>query len=107
MVLESDYQAWLIRTLKAMYPGCIILKNDPEYLQGFPDLTIFYEDKWAVLEVKASEDSKLRPNQAYYVNKLNGMSFAAFIYPENQAEVFYDLQQAFKPSRKTCLPECQ
>jgi hypothetical protein len=48
-----------------------------------------------MLEVKASEDAPLRPNQGYYVRKLNDMSFAAIIYPENEKEVLAALQEAF------------
>lgn len=100
---ENEYQARLIKKLKRMFRGCFILKNDTDYLQGIPDLTIFYEDKWACLEVKSSEDADEQPNQDYYVHLLDQMSFAAFIYPENEEEVLYDLQQTFKPSRSTRL----
>jgi len=99
-MLESTYQARLIKKLKVMFPGCIIQKNDPSYTQGFPDLTIFYNDRWAALEVKASEDAPTRPNQPHYVKKLDSMSFAAFIYPENERQVLSDLQHAFNDSRK-------
>lgn len=104
-MLESSYQQHLIRELKTLFPGCIVLKNDSTYLQGFPDLTIFFRDRWAVLEVKASEKVKVQPNQVYYVELLDAMSFAAFIYPENEEEVLYALQQTFESCRTTCLPE--
>lgn len=95
MLKENKYQAYLIQTIKSLFPGCIVLKNDPNYIQGFPDLTILYKDKWAVLEVKRSEDEPRRPNQEYYVGMLNNMSYSAFIYPENELEVLDELQQAF------------
>lgn len=79
-----------------MFPGCIVLKNDPNYLQGIPDLVIFFMDNWAMLEVKKSENATHRPNQDYYVHKLDGMSFARFIYPENEEEVLHELQQSFR-----------
>src|SRR6187397_1041296 len=82
-VTENAYQARLIRKLKRLFPGCEILKNDSGYRQGILDLTILFGPFWAMLEVKASEDAPLRPNQGYYVKKLNDMSFAAIIYPEN------------------------
>lgn len=93
--LESSFQANLIRELKRIFPGCVVVKNDPNYIQGFPDLTIFYKDKWAVLECKKEANAKKRPNQEYYVGMLNEMSFSSFIYPENKEEVLYELQQAF------------
>lgn len=97
MPRESPYQAKLIKKLKRMFPGCVVLKNDAGYIQGFPDLTILYEDRWAVLEVKASAGSIQQPNQDYYIDKLHGMSYSAFIYPENEEEVLSDLQQALRP----------
>lgn len=104
---ENVYQAELIRELRVRFPGCVILKNDTDYLQGIPDLTILYGDKWAVLEVKASADAPLQPNQDYYIDKLDGMSFGAFIYPENEEDVLNDLQQALKPRRSARVPQRQ
>ncbi|MBQ8134802.1 MAG: hypothetical protein IJ192_10425 [Clostridia bacterium] len=94
-MLESKFQAELIKDLKNLFPGCIITKNDCNYIQGFPDLTILYKDKWAVLECKKEENAKRRPNQDYYVGILNQMSFSRFIYPENKEEVLHELQQTF------------
>lgn len=98
-MLESHYQALVVKKLRRMFPGCVILKNDTEYMQGIPDLTILFRDRWAILEVKVSEQAPLRPNQAYYINALSRMSFAAFIYPENEEEVLRELQHAFDFSR--------
>lgn len=95
-MLERDYQRLLIEKLNSRFPGCLILKNDPGYLQGVPDLVIFYGDRWAMLEVKASERARIQPNQTYYVEKLNEMSFAAFIYPSNEEEVLDALYRAFQ-----------
>lgn len=94
-VKENAFQAALIRELKLLFPGCVVLKNDPNYIQGFPDLTILYKDKWAVLECKKSKTSSKRPNQEYYVNLLGEMSYASFISPENREDVLNELQQAF------------
>lgn len=93
-VKENAFQAALIRELKLLFPGCVVLKNDPNYIQGFPDLTILYKDKWAVLECKKSKTSSKRPNQEYYVNLLGEMSYASFISPENREDVLNELQQA-------------
>lgn len=91
--LERDFQAKLIKELRVMFKGCIIIKNDPNYIQGIPDLLILYNDRWAALEVKKSERASHRPNQEYYVDLMNEMSFASFIYPENKEEILYELQQ--------------
>lgn len=98
-MLESRFEAHLVRDLKEMFPGCVILKNDTRALQGVPDRTILYGDRWAVLEAKASERAPRRPNQEFYINKLNSMSYGAFIYPENAEEVLHELQFALEPRR--------
>jgi hypothetical protein len=94
-MVESVYQRSVIRKLERMFDGCLILKNDSGYRQGVPDLIILYGPYWAMLEVKASRSSRFRPNQEYYIQTLNEMSFAASIYPENEDEVLGALQQAF------------
>lgn len=95
-MLERNFQSKLIKELRQMFPGCMILKNDPNYIQGFPDLTILYKDKWAVLECKKHANAKRRPNQEFYVNQLNEMSFSRFIEPGNKEEVLHELFQAFE-----------
>lgn len=93
--LEREFQAKLIKRLKALFPGCLIVKNDTGYLQGIPDLTVFYKDRWVILEVKRSENETPRPNQEYYIDRLNEMSYAAFVYPENLEEVLNEIQRSF------------
>lgn len=96
---ENEFQAELIKELKREFPGCMILKNDPNYIQGIPDLLILFKDKWAALEVKKSEDASHRPNQDYYISLMNKMSYAKFIYPENKEEVLDELQRSFRIRR--------
>lgn len=96
---ESKFQSQLIKELKTIFYGCIVLKNDPNYLQGIPDLIVLYRDKWAALECKASERSPRQANQQYYVDILDDMSFAAFISPDNKEEVLDALQCAFRSRR--------
>lgn len=97
--LERDFQKNLIKELKDIFVGCIIMKNDSSYIQGIPDLLILYNDKWAALEVKKSRVASHRPNQEYYVDKMDGMSFARFIYPENKEVVLDELQQTLFSGR--------
>ena len=92
---ESAYQSKLIRKLKRLFPGCVVLKNDSSYIQGIPDLTLLWGPHWAALEVKAHATASQRPNQDYYVRQMADMSFAAFVYPENEGEVLLALQEAF------------
>ena len=98
---ESDFQGKLIKKIHKMFDGCVVMKNDPTYIQGIPDLLVLYKNKWAALECKKSSKAHKQPNQGYYVDKLNEMSFASFISPENEEEVLNDLQQAFKSRRTT------
>ena len=95
MIKESKFQSDLIDELEDRFPGCIVLKNDPTYIQGIPDLLILFKNKWAALEVKRSETAKRRPNQKYYIDMMNDMSFASFIFPENKEEVLNDLERSF------------
>lgn len=98
--LESKFQKDFIDKVKARYPGSIALKNDSGYIQGFPDWTILYQDKWAVLEMKKDRGARKQPNQEYYVEKLNEMSFSRFVFPENEEEVLNDLDTLFKRKRR-------
>ena len=97
---ESQFQAKLIKEIRERFPGCIIMKNDPDYIQGIPDLTILYKKKWATLECKRSEDAPHQPNQDWYVERMNDISYSAFITPENKEAVLDELQHAFKPTRQ-------
>ena len=101
--LERDFQATLIKELKELFKGCMVIKLDSSYLQGIPDLLILYKKKWATLECKKSSRAKRRPNQEYYVGLMDSMSFSRFICPENKEEVLNDLQQTFKSGRTTCV----
>ena len=99
-MLESKFQSDLIHEIKTRFPSCIVLKNDPNYIQGVPDLIILCHDKWVALEVKKDQHAPTRPNQKYYVNKLNEMSYASFIFPENKSAVLFEVEQIFKGKRK-------
>jgi hypothetical protein len=96
---ESIYQLELIKRIRDRFPGCVIMKPDPDFMPGVPDLIILYGNTWAMLEVKATSKSPMRPNQAYFVDKFNEMSFAAFINPDNEEEVLDALQSAFRAAR--------
>ena len=105
---ESKFQGRLIKRIKRMFPECQVLKNDPGYQQGILDLILLFPGGfWASLEAKDSASAGIRPNQDYFVKKLDEMSFAAFVYPENEDEVLDALQQAFESSRRACVPEPQ
>lgn len=98
--LESKFQLELIKELETLYPGVLILKNDAQLRQGIPDLIVLYKNKWVMLEVKAAWNSAHQPNQDWYIDKCDDMSFAAFIYPENKDSVFDEIQQTFRTARE-------
>ena len=99
MARESKFQSDLIKELEVRFPGCFVTKLDSSHKQGIPDLLILWNDRWATLECKQSKKAKHQPNQDYYVNMMNDMSFSTFIYPENKEEVLHELQQAFQSRR--------
>lgn len=96
MKKENEYQAKLIKKLKTMFPTAMIQKLDANYIQGIPDLLILFGKKWAALECKRSQNASHQPNQDVYVEMMDNMSFARFIYPENEEEVLHDLQRSFE-----------
>jgi len=96
---ESDFQNSLMYEIKQRLPGAIVIKLDAHYIQGIPDLLILYKDRWGSLECKKSEKATHRPNQEYYVEKMNKMSFSSFIFPENRTEVLNELQRALESGR--------
>lgn len=93
---ENKFQAKLIQDIKKMFPGCMVMKTDPNYIQGIPDLLILHNDKWASLECKKTANANKQPNQEYYVEKMNDMSFSRFIYPQNKEEVLDELRRSFE-----------
>lgn len=100
MMNEARYQSNLVRKIQNLLPGCMVLRNDAQRVQGIPDLLILHKDKWAMLEVKDSVDAPMQPNQEYYIDRLGEMSFASFIYPDIEEDVLGDLQQSFRSSRE-------
>lgn len=94
-MLENKFKQKLVKEIKDLLPGCIILHTDPNEIQGIPDILVLYENKWAALEGKKSANESHRPNQDYYVDRMDDMSFARFIFPENKDRVLRDLEYYF------------
>lgn len=94
---ESQFQAELIKDIhKLLGDEAVVMKVDAGYVQGIPDLFVLHNDKWAALECKRSAKAPHRPNQDYYVEKLDGMSYAAFVYPENKEKILNELQRSLR-----------
>lgn len=98
-VRENNYQRGLIKRISQCLPGCLILKNDPNYCQGVPDLLVLYGNLWVMLEVKASKSAPARPNQKLYVERLNNMGFARFVYPENEEAILEEIVSYLRSCR--------
>ena len=98
--LESAFQSKLKDDLKERFPGCIVTKEDEQQIQGIPDLLILYGSSWATLESKRAFNSSHRPNQDYYVEKMDNMSFSQFISPENKESVLDEMEKYFKKNSK-------
>lgn len=92
---ENEYQSRLIKRIKQKFPGCVVIKNDPTYIQGFPDILILFRDRWVALEVKRSKTASKQPNQDYYISLLDSMSYASFIFPENEEVVLDEISKSF------------
>jgi len=93
---ENSYQTGLIKRIKRRFPGCFVLKNDANYMQGIPDLLVLWNERWAMLESKRSANEVYQPNQEHYLEELNNMSFAAMICPENEEVVLDELARTWE-----------
>lgn len=91
--LESGFQDRLIKDIKNLFPGSMVFKMDQ--IQGIPDLLVLYKDKWFSLECKKGARAKRQPNQEYYVDLMNKMSFSRFVCPENKEDILDELRKTF------------
>lgn len=102
-MLENKFKTGLVKDLKKRFPGCMVIHLDPNEIQGIPDLLVLYRDRCAALEGKKTGKASHRPNQDYYVAKMNEMSYASFIYPENKEEILDELERSFTIARPACF----
>ena len=91
MVKGSDFQTKVCKWLRAN--GCVVLKyqQNATTRAGVPDLIFLKDGFWGALEVKRSKNAPFRPGQKETIKKLDGMSWARVIYPENEKEVIEEL----------------
>lgn len=92
---ESTFQKKVIQALKNNFRDSIILKTDSAHIQGIPDLLVLYKNKWAALEIKNSINASYQPNQEYYLDLMNSMSYASVVHPDNIWDVIMDLNIFF------------
>ena len=93
MVLEKDFQSKIIKYLRSK--SCVVLKyqQNATTRAGIPDIIFLKEGFWGAIEVKQSKTAKYRPGQKEMVAKLNEMSWAKAVYPENWDETKKELEE--------------
>ena len=97
---EGTFQDSFINDITNLYPEAIVLKNDANYLQGFPDLTILTKHGAVIVECKKSDREQYQPNQEYYLGHMRAIGYPSFtVYPENCEEVLDAIQQSLQPRR--------
>lgn len=95
-MLENSFKSKLKKEIKERLPGAIVTLLSPNDIQGIPDLIVLFKNRWAALECKKSAKEPHRPNQDYYVEKMNKMSYSSFIYPENKEQILNEMERAFR-----------
>ncbi|QFP95480.1 VRR-Nuc domain protein [Arthrobacter phage Makai] len=103
--LESDFKSDTLQEIRDRLPGCEILHNDANYIQGIPDTLVVYGPNYGFLEFKRATGAAKQANQEWYIDKFNKMSYASFIQPENKEAVLNELQSALSHPRDTCAPK--
>lgn len=97
---RDGFQSQLVKRLEREFDGCIVLRNDPKWaFQGIPDLLMLWGPNWVALETKANSKSSKRPNQPYYVDRMDRMSYANFVSPDNVEEVLDEIHRSFGSRR--------
>lgn len=95
IMLENKFKQKLVKEIKELFPDCIVIHPSPNEIQGIPDLLVLNGDQWAALEGKKSAKDSHRPNQDYYIFKMQKMGYASFIYPENKDETLESMKHYF------------
>ena len=89
---EADFQSKIVKWLRSK--GCMVLKyqQNATTRAGIPDIIFLKEGFWGAIEVKKSKTAKYRPGQKEMVAKMNEMSWAKAVYPENWDETKKELE---------------
>lgn len=97
-MLEGKYKTELTKRIYERFGNrCVVVRLDSALMQGISDMLVLFEGgMWAALEAKTRGNAARQPNQEFYVQKLNDMCFAAFIYPENEEAVLNELEEEYQ-----------
>ena len=71
-MLENKFKTKPIKEIRERLPGAIVLHINPPP-QGLPDPLVLNRERWAALEGYTETNSSHRPNQDYWIEKMNGM----------------------------------
>ena len=93
---EADFQSKIVKWLRSK--GCMVLKyqQNATTRAGIPDIIFLKEGFWGAIEVKKSKTAKFRPGQKEMVAKMNEMSWAKAVYPENFDETKKELEEILR-----------
>lgn len=93
---ESSFKTGLYNEIRNRFPGTEVVPNDPGYVQGFPDATVYFPNgRYFLLEGKRTSKAARQPNQDYYVNESPLSDNACFVYPENKEEILNELERRY------------
>ena len=93
---EAKFQAKVIAWLKKQ--GCVVLKYEQNATTraGVADVFFCKEGFYGFIETKAAENSKLRPGQQAFIDKMNDWSYGRIAYPGNWPEIQAELGEMLK-----------
>lgn len=94
MSKEAQLQRKIITWLKER--GCVVIKLSavPGVPNGIPDVLFLKGKHWGFFEVKASPTARFQPLQKEWVAKLDSMSYARVVYPENWKSIKDELENS-------------
>ena len=95
-MLEKNFQSKIIKYLKAK--GCVVIKyqQNATTQASIPDVIFLKDGFWGAIEVKKNKTARFRPGQKEMVAKMNDMSWAKVVYPENWSETQKELCELLK-----------
>lgn len=79
--IESNFQADLKKEIETLFPGAVIMKNDPNDIQGIPDLTVIWRDHWAWLECKTRNKCSQTVEPRFLYSVCTPLFFRGFYLP--------------------------
>lgn len=91
--LEGKLQRTILKFLKSK--GCFVMKTTPGggVPTGTADIFFCKEGFYGWIEVKKAKNAAHQPGQDQFIAKMDGWSWAAFVWPENWSEISHELEE--------------